>query len=184
MNQGNHKQTIFNFSVFSLIIVSCCWSCAFAQVPPSCLSPGAAAKFIDIDIAAGADPVFAAANSCPGSADAKDGDICISVNEKPDIRFIKQGADKAKWEFIDFQLSDDGVSWPGVLPAGAYSDFQFGSDTALNTGRPFYKINGNSMLVQNNNCHEFKVNYRVTLKKTATGKVIRLHPVMDNKGTN
>jgi len=183
MNQGNHKQTIFKLSVFSLIITLCCLTSTSALAAHSCLTPGSAAKFIKIDIAEDADPVFADGNLCPGSADPKDGDICIDINEKPDIRFVKKGHDKGKWEFIDFQLSSNKVIWPGVLPAGAYSDFQFGSDLGLITGRPVYRIQGESMLVQNNNCHEFTVYYRVVLKHVNTNKVVRLHPVMDNKGT-
>jgi len=156
---------------------------ALAQAKPACLSPGSAAKHIDINVFSGSEPEFAAANACPGNASAKDGDICMAINEKPDVRFIKQGADKSDWEFVDFQLSSDGESWPGNLPVGAYSDFEFGSDDALLTGRPYFSISGNSMLVQNNNCHEFTVHYRITLKNTTTNEVIRLHPVMDNTGT-
>ncbi len=184
MNQGNHKQTLFNLSVFSLIITLCCLTSTSALAAHSCLTPGAAAKFIEIEIGSGLDPVFASGNACPGNPGATDGDICISINEKPDVRFVKKGTDMAKWEFIDFQLSSDNVNWPGVLPAGAYSDFQFGSDPGLITGRPVYRLQGNSMLVQNNNCHEFKVYYRVVLKHVNTNKVVRLDPAMDNKGTN
>jgi hypothetical protein len=183
MNQGNHKQTIFKLSVFSLFFTLCCLSSTSALAAPPCLTPGAAAKFIDIEIGAGLDPVFTFVNACPGSPGVK-GAICNSINEKPDVRFIKKGTDKAKWEFIDFQLSSDDVNWPGVLPAGVYSDFQFGSDPRLMTGRPEYKLAGNSMLVQNNNCHEFTVYYRVVLRHVTSNKVVRLHPVFDNKGTN
>jgi len=182
MNQG--QKLIFPIRTSLLIFITTLLFGANAfAAKPACLSPGAASKHIDINIYAGSDPVWASDNKCPGNAAAKDGDICMSINEKPDIKFILKGADKGDWEFIDFQLSADGITWPGTLPVGAYSDFEFGSDAALNTGKPYFSLSGPSMHVQNNNCHEFTVYYRVTLKETSSGKVVRLHPVMKNTGT-
>jgi hypothetical protein len=180
------KFTACKASVCSLTLALFFCGCAVAQngpPKPDCLVPGKAAKHIDILVDANSQPKFAGGNACPGKAGAKDGDICMSINEKPDIKFTKTGDDKDKWEFVEFQLSGNGVDWPGVLPAGVYSDFEFGSDTALQTGRPYWTVNGHYMHVQNNNCHEFTVHYRLILKNGTTDEVVVLHPVMDNTGT-
>lgn len=186
MNVKQHQFTACKATICSLTLALFFCGCAVAQngpPKPECLTPGNAAKHIDIVIEADSEPKFAGGNACPGKADAKAGDICMSINEKPDIKFTKTGDDKDKWEFVDFQLSGNGEDWPGDLPIGVYSDFEFGSDVALQTGRPHKNVNGYFMHVQNNNCHEFTVHYRVTLQNSATGEVVRLHPIMDNTGT-
>jgi hypothetical protein len=182
----HQKFTACKASFCSLTLALFFCGCAVAQnnsSKPACLMPGSAAKHIEIVVDADSKPEFAGGNACPGKAEAKAGDICMSINEKPDIKFTKTGEDKDQWEFIDFQLSGNGEDWPGDLPIGVYSDFEFGSDVSLQTGRPYKKVNGDFMHVQNNNCHEFTVHYRLTLQNSTTSEVVRLHPVMDNTGS-
>lgn len=191
MNVNQQQFTACKATICSLTLGLFFCGCAVAQngpPKPACLTPGNAAKHIDIVIEADSEPKFAAgSNLCPSNSPHKDpGDICMSINEKPDIKFTKKGADKDKWEFVDIQLSAEKDKWPwvGALPIGVYSDFEFGSDTALQTGKPYWSKQGDySMHVQNNNCHEFTVYYRLTLKNSDTDKIVRLHPVMDNTGT-
>ena len=184
------KTLIFNANKSILISIAACIcmfgsACVLAQ--PSCLTPGSAAKKINVKIDAVTQlPYFFDKIDCvsppvhPGM-----GSVCLDVNVKPDLKFMLTGAGAADWEFVEFQLSGDGVNWPGTLPPGAYSDFQFDSDAGLQIGKPFVKIVGATMKVQNNNCHEFLVYYRIVLKNNAVPPLfIRLHPVMDNRGEN
>ena len=152
-----------------------------------CLTPGSASTQIDVKIDGMTNlPIFDNNINCgSGPQHVDPGSICLDVNVKPDMKFKLTGAGSSDWEFVEFQLSGDGVNWPGTLPLGAYSDFQFDSDAGLQTGKPAVKIVGTLMKVQNNNCHEFLVNYRIVLKNNDTPPLfVRLHPVMDNRGTN
>ena len=157
-----------------------------ALAQSGCLQPGAAAKQIDIALY-GTNLVFENKHACAGGKGApNNGDVCMNINEKSDLRFLLKANASQDWKIIGFQLSDDGISWPGTLPLGAYSDFQFDSDTGLLTGTPYVEINpnGNQMTVQNNNCHEFEVHYRVSLENKNNGEIVRLHPVIKNRGTD
>jgi hypothetical protein len=164
------------------------------QAQPSCLGPAAAATNVDIVIGAGGLPEFDSRIFCLGedpTINPKNGNICLDINKKPDLRFNLKGPGANAWQFVEIQLSGDGESWPGELPLGAYSDFEFGSDAALQTGKPHAQIagvnggKGNQMKVRNNNCHEFEVYYRILLKQPgATDVYYYLHPMMDNRGSN
>ena len=123
------------------------------------------------------------------SIDKKNGNICLDIYKKPDLRFHLTGPGSNQWEFVGIQLSGDNQDWPGKLPLGTYSDFQFGSDAALQAGKPHVNINGAQMHVPNNNCHAFKVYYRVLLRRPAQQDNVPddyyyLHPMMDNRGSN
>jgi hypothetical protein len=166
---------------------ACAVAAEVAVAGDSCLSPGSAAKQINVKIDSETDlPYFDNKIDCgSGPAYPGAGSICLDVNVKPDMKFMLTGPGASDWEFVEFQLSGDGVNWPGTLPPGVYSDFQFDSDTGLQTGKPNVKKVGATMHVQNNNCHEFLVNYRIVLKNEDVPPLfVRLHPVMDNRGTN
>jgi hypothetical protein len=149
---------------------------------PRCLIPGSAAKHINISVNADGKPEFDNF-VCPGGPHNNPGDICNGLNERPDIKFILTGPDARSWQFVDFQLSGNGLDWPGELPKGAYSDFEFGTDEALNEGRPFWSVTRNSMHVQNNNCHQFTVHYKLILENPETGERRIVDPIMDNTGS-
>lgn len=185
-----HYGKIIAISITSGMCVfgsACAVAEAVAITGDSCLSPGSAAKQINVKIDSVTNlPYFDNKIDCAsGTVHPDPGSICLDVNVKPDMRFMLTGKGASDWEFVEFQLSGDGVDWPGTLPAGVYSDFQFDSDAALLTGKPYVKIVGATMHVQNNNCHEFQVKYRITLKNDDDPPLfVRLHPVMDNRGTN
>jgi hypothetical protein len=170
----------------SAILVLGLSGCSALLAQSSCLQPGAAAKHIDIVLDDNDKPEFDNGIKCASdSGSPPKGNICSEMNEKPDIRFfLKEGAEDV-WEFVGMQLGQDGTNWPGNLPLGAYSDFDFDSDVALLTGWPHVTKAGNNMHVQNNNCHEFTVHYRVILRnKENPLDIFRLHPVVDNRGHN
>jgi len=155
----------------------------------SCLHPGSqAATQIDIVINSVTNlPEFENTIDCVGGSGntSQPGNVCLDIGKRPDLKFHLKGPGANDWEFVDFQLSGNGNDWPGTLPLGVYSDFQFDSDNGLQTGRPYVTINGNNMSVQNNNCHEFDVYYRITLKKDGVPPIwYRIHPLIQNRGTN
>lgn len=188
------KTSVFHFNkIISISIATgiCVFGSTCAMAADSCLSPGSAAKQINVrvdikNVDSKGLPYFDNKIDCSSAPIHPDkGSICLDVNAKPDMRFFLTGPDHTDWEFVEFQLSGDGVNWPGTLPHGVYSDFQFDSDAGLQTGKPFVKMAGFTMHVQNNNCHEFLVNYRIVLKNKDVPPIfVRLHPVMDNRGTN
>lgn len=165
-------------------------ACASAQPPAamtspaSCLSASPAPTIVKVKVDGGLpefeDEAVCAVDPLPGSPSP--GRVCVDINKRPDLRFVLNGPDATKWKFRGIQLSADGVSWGGALPLGAYSDFDFASDAALLAGTPHATITGNTMHVKNNNCHEFTVHYRVILENDK-GEVIRLHPIIVNRGT-
>lgn len=152
---------------------------------PACLSPGNKAFHVDIVLDDNDEPAFDTTFQCanPTNPQSGKGDVCIGINDRPDLQFKLLGGANTGWKFVELELSGDGESWPGVLPPGAYSDFEFGSDAALLTGKPHVSINGATMHVQNNNCHEFTVHYRVVLENKETGAIFRMHPILVNRGT-
>lgn len=147
-----------------------------------CVTGAGAPQEIIVEVTgAGADPAFK--NDFCGAAKGK-GSVCNGLNQKPDFKFKLEDASDEDWKFVRLELSGDGTNWPGTLPPGAYSDFLFDSDDGLLTGRPSVDViaDGAQMKVQNNNCHAFTVYYRVVMKNGA-GKFVRLHPVIENGGT-
>ena len=174
-----------------LILTACALPAVQAQPQiPACLGNAAAAT--DVNIVINNDlPKFNNKIPCSlGQGPQGDGDICLDINKKPDLKFNITGPNNPKWKFVEIQLSGDGENWPGELPLGAYSDFEFGSDAALQVGKPYARISGpddkpgNLMQVRNNNCHQFQVYYRILLKNTVTNEYYYLHPIMDNRGSN
>jgi len=166
---------------------ACAVAAGVATTGGSCLSPGSAAKQIRVKIDVDTNlPYFDNKIDCAsGPVHPNAGSICLDINVKPDMKFLLTGPGASDWDFVEFQLSGNGLDWPGTLPLGVYSDFQFDSDAALQTGKPYVKISSATMHVQNNNCHEFLVEYRIVLKNDDEPPLfVRLHPVMDNRGTN
>jgi len=112
------------------------------------------------------------------------GDICVEKKGKPLLEFQLDGRNAKGWELVRFELGQNDSNWPGDLPDGAISDFEFDTDAGLRAGHPYVKLNGkkDKMQVKNNNCHKFVVHYRVVLKDR-DGVEQTLHPILDNKGT-
>jgi len=98
--------------------------------------------------------------------------------------FQLEGDNIKDWKLVRMELGENDSNWPGNLPAGAFSDFEFDTDKGLKAGHPFVKLNRKKtrMQVKNNNCHEFVVHYRLVLEDPQ-GNEQMLHPIIDNKGT-
>ncbi len=148
-----------------------------------CLSSGRASKPVHIRIDANAKPFFHD-HACKSKPNSRKGDICSTKREKPVLKFMLEGQRARDWELVRLELGQNDSSWPGNLPAGAFSDFEFDTDAGLKAGHPYVVLNPkkNEMKVKNNNCHAFEVHYRVVLKDPA-GNEQTLHPIIDNKGT-
>ena len=123
-------------------------------------------------------------HACSPTPTRANGDICVEKNGKPLLVFRLEGRNAKGWELVRFELGQNDSSWPGDLPDGAFSDFEFDTDAGLRAGHPYVKLNSkkNKMEVKNNNCHKFIVHYRVVLKNM-DGQEQTLHPILDNKGT-
>lgn len=168
-----------------LTLVLVAWS-PFVLAQNSCANNSSrAAKTVEINVDINGIPTFADHACASRGSNAKKGDICSIKNERPVIKFKFDGDNTTGWEFVRIELSGDNTSWPGQLPAGAFSDFEFDTDAGLKAGTPYVKLRwgGRTMEVRNNNCHEFEVHYRLILKNPA-GVEKELHPVIENKGTN
>ena len=168
-----------------LTLVLVAWS-PFVLAQNSCAgNSGRAAKIVQIEVDDSGNPFFSDHACASRGNNAKKGDICSAKNEKPVLKFKLEGSNARDWELVRLELSENGTSWPGNLPAGAVSDFEFDSTAGLNAGTPFVKLSWSkkTMEVKNNNCHDFEVHYQVVLKDPA-GDEQKLHPVIENKGTN
>lgn len=176
--------------LLQLVVILILTACALpgVQAQNSCLGPGNAPTNVNIVIGANGLPEFDNRIFCAEenpASNPRNGNICLDVGQKPVLKFHLTGPGSNAWQFVELQLSGDNQNWPGELPLGAYSDFEFASDAALQTGKPHVTINGAQMEVRNNNCHEFKVWYRILMRKPGTTDFFYyLHPIMDNRGSN
>ncbi len=172
----------FNWAIAVAIFLLAFSNIAFAA--NACVTSAGGAQQIDVNVLEDGIPEFEN-DFCPGKAVKNKGDVCNALNKKPDFKFKLKGPDKDKWEFVRIELGENATTWPGTLPIGAYSDFEFDSDVGLLSGRPAITLNGNAsqMSVRNNNCHNFTVHYRLVLINS-DGEYIRLHPVIENEGTD
>lgn len=154
---------------------------AWAAKP--CVTGGASAKVINVEVPEGGLPEFVD-DECGGMKGK--GAVCNDINQaKPNMRFKLDDKSVDGWEFVRVELSGDGTTWPGTLPLGVYSDFTFDSDEGLYSGQPaveFIGMGKDDIRVDNNNCHNFTVHYRLVLKNS-DGNFYRLHPVIENGGT-
>jgi hypothetical protein len=183
------KNAFIPLTLISTILISLVFSSlAMGQPKPVCLSPAAAATQIDVEMTATGYPQIkpGSKKNCPDqpASYGADGYFCVDINKQSNMRFHLTNTAATNWKFIGFQLSEGGTEWPGQLPVGVYSDFEFGTENAINNGTPYVKINaaGNMMTVDNNNCHDFTVHYRLIFENAA-GDFFRLHPVARNRGT-
>lgn len=186
MNIDQQQFNVCKATICPLMLVLLLGGCAIQKYsrPLSCPHSGSADKHITIVVNDEDKPEFKD-NHCPPSGPYnKPGDICNGLNIKPDIRFILTGGNASTWEFVDFRLSEDGENWPGNLPLGVASDFQFASTADLKAGRPEWTVTGNTMHIENNNCFEFTVYYRLLLENPATGERRLVDPIIDNTGNN
>ena len=168
-----------------LTLVLVAWS-PFVLAQNSCVgNSGRAAKTIEIKVNDEGKAYFSDHACASRGGSAKKGDICSAKNEKPILKFKLDGSNARDWELVRIELGENDASWPGNLPAGAFSDFEFDTDAGLKAGTPYVKLSWSkkTMEVRNNNCHDFEVNYRIVLKDP-DGAEQKLHPVIENKGTN
>jgi len=170
----------FNWAIAVAIFLLAFSNIAFAAKP--CVTGIGALQQINVDVPEDGSPDFAN-NACPKNPEK--GNVCNSLNVKPDFKFRLTGPDAEKWKFVRIELGENANAWPGTLPIGVYSDFEFDSDEGLLTGRPTVNLiaDDRQMKVQNNNCHNFTVHYRLVLINS-DGEYIRLHPVIENEGTD
>ena len=121
-------------------------------------------------------------NRCPGVSGSRNGDLCSSAGERPEIQFILTGSAASDWRFVRMELSSNGSDWGApALPAGVLADFDFASASDQARGIPSARVDGNRMIVANDNCNRFEVHYRLVLSGP-DGEAI-LHPIIRNGGT-
>jgi len=172
-----------SIGILTIAIAMVAWSASAVASKNGCMSNSRAAHTVYISLDSSGDPQFDD-HVCPSAASPKAGDICVAdkVRAILKFRFARNSADD--WEFVRIELGEDDTNWPGTLPAGVYSDFEFDTDAGLAAGHPYVDLSRNKrvMEIRNNNCHQFGVHYRVILKDPE-GNEHPLHPIMDNKGT-